>query len=143
MQGATITVQGQTVSTDSNGMAIKSTTSLLVDSSGTTTSGLEQVTMQLGQITDYLAWDTTSSLDHTFIASTISGGTLSEWLVLEKAWSPYHLTSDLVIPQGQTMTLNDGVFLRVGDQVEITVEGTFNSGFSTISSLGSGTGGAD
>ena len=36
------------------------------------------------------------------------------------------------------MTLNDGVFLRVGDQVEITVEGTFNSGFSTISSLGSG-----
>ena len=138
VQGATITVQGQTVSTDSNGMATKSTTSLLVDSSGTTTSGLEQVTMQLGQITDYLAWDTTSSLDHTFIASTISGGTLSEWLVLEKAWSPYHLTSDLVIPQGQTMTLNDGVFLRVGDQVEITVEGTFNSGFSTISSLGSG-----
>ena len=138
VSGATITVGGQSVSTDANGMATKSTTSLIVDSSGTTTSGLVQVQMTVGQITDLMGWDTTMSMEHTFIASTISGGTLDSWLELEKAWSPYHLTSDLVIPAGETMTVNDGVFLRVADQVTITVEGTFNAGYSTISSMGDG-----
>ena len=138
VSGATISVGGQSVSTDSNGMATKSTTSLIVDSSGTTTSGLVQVQMSVGQITDLMGWDTSMSMEHTFIASTISGGTLDSWLELEKAWSPYHLTSDLVIPAGETMTVNDGVFLRVADQVTITVEGTFNAGYSTISSMGDG-----
>ncbi len=136
--GATISVGGQSVSTDANGMATKSTTSLIVDSSGTTTSGLVQVQMSVGQITDLMGWDTSMSMEHTFIASTISGGTLDSWLELERAWSPYHLTSDLVIPAGETMTVNDGVFLRVADQVTITVEGTFTAGYSTISSMGDG-----
>ena len=138
VSGATISVGGQSVTTDANGMATKSTTSLIVDSSGTTTSGLVQVQMDVGQITDLMGWDTSMSMEHTFIASTISGGTLDSWLELEKAWSPYHLTSDLVIPTGETMTVNDGVFLRVADQVTITVEGTFNAGYSTISSMGDG-----
>ena len=138
VQGATITVQGQSVTTDIDGKASKSTTALRVDSTGTTTAGLKQVTLQWGSFTDLMAWDTSSSKQHTFIASTIPGGSLSEWLVLEKAWSPYLLSSDLVIPQGQTMTLNDGVSLRIADGVTITVEGAFNSGFSTISSTGSG-----
>ncbi len=138
VQGATITVQGQSVTTDADGKASKSTTALTVDSSGTTTAGLKQVTLQWGSFTDLMAWDTSSSKQHTFIASTISGGTLTEWLVLEKAWSPYHLSSDLVIPQGQTMTVNDGVSLRIADGVTITVDGIFNSGYSTISSMGGG-----
>ena len=138
VSGATISVGGQSVSTDADGMATKSTTSLVVDSSGTTTSGLVQVQMSVGQITDLMGWDTSMSMEHTFIASTISGGILDSWLELEKAWSPYHLTSDLVIPAGETMTVNDGVFLRVADQVTITVEGTFNAGYSTISSMGDG-----
>lgn len=138
VSGATISVGGQSVSTDASGMATKSTTSLIVDSSGTTTSGLVQVQMSVGQITDLMGWDTSMSMEHTFIASTISGGTLDSWLELEKAWSPYHLTSDLVIPTGETMTVNDGVFLRVADQVTITVQGTFNAGYSTISSMGDG-----
>lgn len=138
VSGATISVGGQSVSTDADGMATKSTTSLVVDSSGTTTSGLVQVQMSVGQITDLMGWDTSMSMEHTFIASTISGGILDSWLELEKAWSPYHLTSNLVIPAGETMTVNDGVFLRVADQVTITVEGTFNAGYSTISSMGDG-----
>ncbi|MGB0202180.1 MAG: hypothetical protein ACPF9L_05340 [Candidatus Poseidoniaceae archaeon] len=138
VSGATISVGGQSVSTDADGMATKSTTSHVVDSSGTTTSGLVQVQMSVGQITDLMGWDTSMSMEHTFIASTISGGILDSWLELEKAWSPYHLTSDLVIPAGETMTVNDGVFLRVADQVTITVEGTFNAGYSTISSMGDG-----
>ena len=138
VSGATISVGGQSVTTDVEGMASKSTTSLLVDSSGTTTSGLVQVQMSVGQITDLMGWDSSMSMEHIFIASTISGGVLDSWLELEKAWSPYHLTTDLVIPAGETMTVNDGVFLRVADQVTITVEGTFNAGYSTISSMGDG-----
>ena len=138
VQGATITIDGQSVTTDSNGEASKSTTSLLVDSSGTVATGLMQVEMQWGQISDLMAWDTSSSMEHTFIASTIEAGTLDEWLILEKLWSPYHLTGDLVVPQGQTMTINDGAYLRIADQVTITVEGTFTSGYSTISSMGGG-----
>lgn len=138
VEGATITVQGQSVTTDADGKATKSTTALLVDSSGSTTAGLKQVAMQWGSISDLMAWDPSSSKEYTFTASTISGGTLSEWLVLEKAWSPYHLTSNLIIPQGQTMTINDGVSLRVADEVTISVEGIFNSGYSTISSMGGG-----
>ena len=138
VQGATITIDGQSVTTDSNGEASKSTTSLLVDSSGTVATGLMQVEMQWGQISDLMAWDTSSSMEHTFIASTIEAGTLDEWLILEKLWSPYHLTGNLVVPQGQTMTINDGAYLRIADQVTITVEGTFTSGYSTISSMGGG-----
>jgi len=138
VQGATISIEGQSVTTNSSGMASKSTTSLLVDSTGATTTGLMQVQMTVGQIMDLMAWNTSMSMEHTFIASTIQGGTIDSWLELEKAWSPYHLSSDLVIPMGETMTVNDGVFLRVADQVTITVEGTFNSGYSTISSMGDG-----
>ena len=138
VSGASISVGGQSVTTDMNGMATKSTTSLIVDSSGATTSGLVQVQMSVGQITDLMGWNTSISMHHTFIASTIPGGTLDSWLELEKAWSPYHLTSDLVVPAGETMAVNDGVFLRVADQVTITVEGTFNAGYSTISSMGDG-----
>ena len=138
VQGASVSIGGQSVTTDAEGMASKSTTSLLTDSSGTTISGLVQVQMSVGQITDLMAWNTSLSMDHTFIASTVQGGTLDSWLELEKAWSPYHLTSDLVIPVGETMSVNDGVYLRVADEVTITVQGTFNSGYSTISSMGDG-----
>ncbi|MGY8745377.1 MAG: hypothetical protein ACKVG2_02365 [Candidatus Poseidoniales archaeon] len=138
VEGATITIQGQSVATDADGKATKSTTALLVDSSGSTTAGLKQVSMQWGSISGLMAWDPSSSKEYTFTASTISGGTLGEWLVLEKAWSPYHLTNNLIIPQDQTMTINDGVSLRVADGVTISVEGIFNSGYSTISSMGSG-----
>lgn len=140
VQGATITVDGQSVSTDSAGMASKSVTALSIDSSGVVSTGLMQVQMNWGQISDLMAWDTSMSKQHTFVASTVQSGSLTEWLELEKAWSPYHLTDDLVIPQFQTMTINDGVYLRVASEVTITVEGTFNSGYSTISSMGGGTG---
>ena len=138
VQGATITVDGQSVSTDSAGMASKSVTALSIDSSGVVSTGLMQVQMNWGQISDLMAWDTSTSKQHTFVASTVQSGSLTEWLELEKAWSPYHLTDDLVIPQFQTMTINDEVYLRVASEATITVEGTFNSGYSTISSLGGG-----
>lgn len=140
VQGATVSgfLDGQSVSTGADGKASKSVTALMVDSNGPTTTGLMPITMQWGTITDYKAWNTSSSLDYTFTASTIAGGALTEWLELEKAWSPYHLSSDLIIPQGQTMTVNDGVALRVSEDVTITVEGTFNSGYSTIKSMGNG-----
>ena len=96
MQGATVSgfLDGQSVNTGADGKASKSVTALLVDSSGSVATGLMPITMQWGTITDYKAWNTSSSLDYTFTASTIDGGSLTEWLELEKAWSPYHLSSD-------------------------------------------------
>ena len=140
IEGATISVQGQSqsVQTDANGQATRTASALIVDSSGIDESYIENITMQWGDVTEYLSWNPTSSKEHTFMISTIQGGELTDWLHLEKIWSPYYLSSDLVIPQGQTMTIDDGVALRVSDQVTITVEGTMNAGYSTISSTGGG-----
>ena len=138
VQGASITIQGQSVSTDSDGKANKTVTAFNADTSGSSVTGLMQVQMNIGQISDLMAWNTSASKQHTFTASTIQSGALSEWLELDRVWSPYHLTGDLVIPPSQTLTVNDGVFLRIADEVTITVEGTFMSGNSTISSMGNG-----
>ena len=88
VQGASVSIGGQSVTTDAEGMVSKSTTSLLSDSSGTTISGLVQVQMNVGQITDLMAWNTSMSMHHTFIASTVQGGTLDSWLELEKPLEP-------------------------------------------------------
>ena len=138
VQGVSVSVQGQSATTDVNGQVSRTATALRVDSSGVMEQGIVPVTMQWGSITDMLGWDTSSSLEHTFMASTIQGGTLTEWLILEKAWSPYYLSSDLVVPFGQTMTVNDGVALRVANGVTISVEGDIVTGYSTISSTGGG-----
>ena len=76
VQGATITVDGQSVSTDSAGMASKSVTALSIDSSGVVSTGLMQVQMNWGQISDLMAWNTSMSKQHTFVASTVQ-----RWLI--------------------------------------------------------------
>ena len=140
VEGATISVQGQTqsVTTDEFGMATRTASSIIVDSSGVTQSYIENITMQWGDITEYITWNPISSRKHIFTVSTISGGTLNDYLQLERIWSPYYLSSDLVIPSDQTMSIGDGVALRVSDGVTITVEGVMNAGYSTISSTGGG-----
>ena len=138
VQGASVKVGGQVTTTDSLGQASRTVTARSTNSGGTTWAGLITVEMQSGSLLDLYAWDSNSTYSHTFMASTISGGSLNEWAVLEKIWSPYHLSSDLVIPLGQTLTIHDGVSLRVADSTTITVEGTLDAGSSTISSVGSG-----
>jgi hypothetical protein len=140
VQGATISVQGQsqTTSTDSEGKATRTASAIVVDSSGTTESFIENITMQWNEITEYITWNPTSSKEHTFTVSTMDGGSINEFTELERIWSPYYLSSDLHIPSDQTMTIQDGVALRVSEGVTITVEGVLNAGYSTISSTGGG-----
>ncbi|MGY8755329.1 MAG: hypothetical protein ACKVIR_06520 [Candidatus Poseidoniales archaeon] len=136
--GVSINIAGNIGSTDSEGKTSRDVTSRYTDASSTTWAGLMTVQMQNNGLTDYLAWDTNESKSHTFMVSTITAGAISDWLVLEKIWSPYYLSGDLTIPQGQTMTIHDGVQVKITDTTTISVEGILEAGSSTLSSVGGG-----
>ena len=138
VEGATIIVDGQTVSTDALGEAITQTTARSVDSQGDVQGGTKTVTMQIQSFTEFYAWDTKRSTSHTFMASTLPTGTINSWLVLEKSWSPYRLEGDLTIASTTKLTVNDGVELRIASQAIIDVQGVFEAGSATISSTGFG-----
>jgi hypothetical protein len=138
VEGATIIVDGQTVSTDALGEATAQTTARTVDSQGDVQGGTKTVTMQIQSFTEFFAWDTKRSTSHTFMASTVPSGTISSWLVLEKSWSPYRLEGDLTIASTTKLTVNDGVELRIASQAVIDVQGVFEAGSATISSTGFG-----
>jgi len=138
VEGATIIVDGQTVSTDALGEATTQTTARSVDSQGDVQGGTKTVTMQIQSFTEFYAWDTKSSTSHTFMASTLPTGTINSWLVLEKSWSPYRLEGDLTIASTTKLTVNDGVELRIASQAIIDVQGVFEAGSATISSTGFG-----
>ena len=136
--GVTINIDGNFGTTDSEGKTSRDVISRFTDSSSTVWAGLMTVQMQHNGLSDYLAWDTNESKPHTFMVSTIEAGTIDEWLVLEKIWSPYYLSADLTIPQGQTMTIHDGVQVKITDSTTISVEGILEVGSSTLSSVGGG-----
>ena len=138
VEGATIIVDGQTVSTDALGQSTAQTTARLVDSQGDAQGGTKTVTMQIQSFTEFFAWDTKRSTSHTFMASTVPTGTITSWLVLDKTWSPYRLEGDLTIASTTKLTVNDGVELRIASQTIIDVQGVFEAGSATISSTGYG-----
>ena len=138
VEGATIIVDGQTVSTDALGEATAQTTARSVSSQEDVQGGTKTVTMQIQSFTEFFAWDTKRSTSHTFMASTVPTGTINSWLVLEKSWSPYRLEGDLTIASTTKMTVNDGVELRIASQATIDVQGVFEAGSATISSTGFG-----
>ena len=138
VEGATIIVDGQTVSTDASGEATAQTTARTVDSQGDVQGGTKTVTMQIQSFTEFFAWDTKRSTSHTFMASTVPTGTITSWLVLEKSWSPYRLEGDLTIASTTKLTVNDGVELRIVSDAIIDVQGVFEAGSATISSTGYG-----
>ncbi len=138
VEGATIIVDGQTVSTDVLGEASAQTTARSVDSQEDIQGGTKTVTMQIQSFTEFFAWDTKRSTSHTFMASTVPTGMINSWLVLEKSWSPYRLEGDLTIASTTKLTVNDGVELRIASQAIIDVQGVFEAGSATISSTGFG-----
>ena len=66
------------------------------------------------------------------MASTITPGTLSSWMVLEAQWSPYFLDGDLTVESSGTLTIDDGVSLRISDGSKITVDGRIDGGAATF-----------
>ena len=138
VEGAVISVDGAVASTDAQGRLSTTATARQVTDSSETIGGIKNINLQIGTFTDFVTWDSTTSFDHTFMASRISSGTLDEWLVLESQWSPYFLDSDLIVGQSGTLSLDDGVSLRISEGHTITVEGTMNAGDATLSSTGQG-----
>ncbi len=136
--GASIIVAGEIAATDSAGTVEGTTSSLLVDESGTSSTGVVMVRLDHGGRSDSVAWDTSGPLVHTFMSSTLQGGDLLGWTVLESQWSPYYLDADLTVEPSGTLTLLDGSLLRVADGVGIHVTGTFDAGDATVQGPGSG-----
>ena len=138
VEGALISIDGSVGMTDASGRLTTSAVSRRVTDMGESWTGIKTVTLQRNNFTDFVTWDTNASLAHTFMASTVPSGVLSQWLVLERQWSPYTLDGDLTVQNGATMTVRDGVSLRMSEGVVITVNGVFDAGDATLSSTGFG-----
>ena len=136
VEGATVNVNGNLANTDATGIAIYSTASRTVDSTGEQWAGRLDVSINSNNLPEMFTWDTNYSMDYQFMASTIAPGSIDEWMVLQRVWSPYHLQGDLTIPSGETLTIRDGVHLRVDDGKSIIVEGTADIGSAVITSVG-------
>ena len=138
VEGALISIDGNVGVTDATGRVTTSIDAWTVTDADETWAGLKTVTLQRNNFTDFVAWDTNASLSHTFMASTVSPGSLSQWLVLERQWSPYMLDGDLVLEAGATMTVQDDVSLRITEGSTIVVNGLLDVGAATLSSTGFG-----
>ena len=138
VEGALISIDGAVSFTDSKGEVSTSGVARTVTDSGETWAGIKTVTLQQNSFSDFVTWDSNQSLSHTFMASTVPSGTVTDWLVLEREWSPYTLDQSLTLSSSSTMTIQDGVSLRIAEGSTITVNGVLDAGSSILSSTGSG-----
>ena len=138
VEDALISIEGSVGMTDVNGALSTETVARRVTDSGQTWGGIKTVTLQRNNFSDFVTWDTNRSLAHTFMASTVPSGEVSGWLVLERQWSPYTLDHSLVLQTASTMTVQDGVSLRISEGATITVNGVLDAGAATLSSTGFG-----
>ena len=138
VEGALISIEGSVAMTDANGELSTETVARRVTDAGHTWEGIKTVTLQRNNFSDFVTWDTNRSLAHTFMASTVPSGEVSGWLVLERQWSPYTLDHSLVLQSASTMTVQDGVSLRISEGATITVNGVLDAGEATLSSTGFG-----
>ena len=138
VEGALISIEGSVAMTDEQGLLSTQTEARRVTDSGETWGGIKTVSLQRGNFSDFVTWDTNRSLGHTFMASTVPTGEVSGWLVLERQWSPYTLDGSLLLKTASTMSVQDGVSLRISEDATITVNGLFDAGEATMSSTGYG-----
>ena len=138
VDGALISIEGSVAMTDENGALSTETVARRVTDTGETWEGIKTVTLQRNNFSDFVTWDTNRSLTHTFMASTVPSGAVSGWLVLERQWSPYTLDHSLELQSASTMTIQDGVSLRISEGATITVNGVLDAGDATLSSTGFG-----
>ena len=138
VEGALISINGTNELTDSDGRVSVNATARFIDATSDNVGGLQNITLQVGTFSDFVTWDSSSSFHHTFIASRIDSGILTENMVLESKWSPYYLEGELEIPQLKTLKIDDGVSFRISEGVNIVVNGSLDAGESTLSSTGFG-----
>lgn len=137
--GWTMTEAGTTTVTNALGQAYHIIVAKRYTASGVTETGLVNVTMSLSSgLQQFLRWDSSRSLEHTFVASTVAPGNVDGWTVLTPRWSPYLLRGDLEIPSGSTLTVSDGVELRIASGATFRVAGVLDVGRATFASFGGG-----
>ena len=136
--GAIVSVDGTMSETDDSGKVSTTAIARHVDDSSDTTGGMKTVALQIDSFTDMTSWDSSTSLTHTFMASTLPTGVVDSWLILESEWSPYYLDGNLEVGQFTTLTIHDGVAIRSTEGSTITVNGILDAGIATLSSTGFG-----
>lgn len=136
--GANIVINGETSQTDATGTISVTESSLTVTDQGRVETGTVTVQFNFGDITQLHSWNTISSQEHDFIASTITSGVSNDWIQLEEIWSPYYLANDLTIGEFGVLTIRDGVELRLSEGVSINAVGRIEIGDATLQSTGSG-----
>jgi len=138
VQGALISVNGTNELSDQYGEVSTNAIARYIDESSDSFGGIQNIALQIDSFMDFITWDSSKSFTHTFMASSVSSGLLSQSIVLEAQWSPYYLENDLIIPQLKSLTIDDGVSFRISEGTSITVHGTLDAGTSTLSSTGLG-----
>ena len=132
--GLTVSVgDANSMQTDAQGEVHTSQDGLRIDGNGTTWQGLVVVDASRGGVRRFHAWDTNeSSTQITFVFSTLASGTTAGWVRPEPVWSPWLLQDDLLVADGTTLTLSDGVELLSSPGVTITVAGVLQVGRATL-----------
>lgn len=125
VEGATISVSGNSDTTDSDGEAVFGVNHRTVNDAGETTVGTRTVGIQHANVTKYRSWDPSSSESMNVMISTVTPGQTSGWVRLEPVFSPYHLGDDLAVMEGTTFEIRPLVSLTAATEVTINVRGTF------------------
>ncbi len=138
VQNALISINGTNELSDQYGVVSTNAIARYIDENSDNFGGIQNITLQIDSFMDFVTWDSSKSFSHTFMASSVSPGILSESMILEAQWSPYYLENDLIIPQLTSFKIDDGVSFRISDGTSITVHGSLDAGTSTLSSTGLG-----
>ena len=138
VQNALISINGTNELSDQYGIVSTNAIARHIDETSDNVGGIQNITLQIDSFMDFVTWDSSKSFSHTFMASSVSSGILSESMILEAQWSPYYLQNDLIIPQLKSLKIDDGVSFRISDGTSITVHGSLDAGTSTLSSTGLG-----
>ena len=139
VSNAVINFQNSNYYTDTSGTVVIEAIARLVDAQSDFTGSNENVLLQMNELNELITWNTTTAKSHQFVVSDLAvDEILSGDIVLEPTWSPYYLDEDLIIPLGRTMSILDGVSVRVSDGVKISVLGSLNIDSATVSSTGFG-----
>lgn len=139
VQGAIITVDGLNHITDNDGQISITTTGRYINQTNDSNGGIKNVYLSLDGFNDLISWDSSVSLEHTFVASRLSSQDFTaSSLNLESIWSPYFIENDFTVPFLKTLYIDDGVSIRIADGAKLVVNGTLYAGETTFSSTGFG-----
>jgi len=132
VEGATVTVQGNQVDTNQDGIALFSATYRNVTEVSDSSTGLLQVYVLRNGHSQIRSWDPTAPTSVNIMMSTVSGGYLAEWLRLDAAFTPYYLDDNLTITTGTTLTLQPYSSLSVKADRGISVSGVLEASQASI-----------